>query len=302
MRQIELIYLFNLEKKAAAKDANGKPSLRYIMRAYDMVLKCLNDYFGKDDTIEISDIDVLEITEHMKNKLKDLLTKSIKDIDTFKRFTLENELKQIIGIGQVKATKLLDAGLLSIEELRHPKWWKQLNTDTKLVLSAEPIRIIPHKEISCIESKLIGFKLSKVQLVGSYRRKATTSKDIDIMIVSDDIKIMDKYLKYLNKLFNHIYIYAKGADKMSIILEINKKKRYKADIFRTHPDYYWAHLLYATGSKINNLRMRSISKRKGYILNQKGLWKGAKRILDIDDDEREYYKILDIPYLPPEKR
>jgi DNA polymerase/3'-5' exonuclease PolX len=64
-------------------------------------------------------------------------------------------------------------------------------------------------------------------------------------------------------------------------------------------------LLYATGSKQFNIRMRGIAKRMGYVLNQYGLYK-----LPINpnstplpvNSEKDFFKILEIPYIPPPNR
>ena len=47
--------------------------------------------------------------------------------------------------------------------------------------------------------------------------------------------------------------------------------------------------------------MRSIAKRKGYLLNQNGLFKNGHKVSGLKN-EKDYFKILDMDYLEPEAR
>jgi len=306
MHTKELIYLLNEELNKTRAEKKNSSSLPFIIQAYTTVIRRLNDNFSPDELINKTKLADLyaakQITKHMQDKLIGLLDRKIIDSPAMKKKFLFDELRRIVGIGPHRAQTLVNKGLRSIKELKEPQWWNQLNVDTQAALKTQPMRKIPHDDIARIESILIKFPEAKVQLVGSYRRKTPSSRDIDIMIVSTKLSVMNNYLKYLDKKVPHIYLYSKGADKMSLVLEFNANKKFKADVFKTHPDYYWAHLLYATGSKSNNIRMRAKAKRMGYLLNQKGLWKAGERILGPTANEKKYYEALNLPYLRPELR
>ena len=83
-------------------------------------------------------------------------------------------------------------------------------------------------------------------------------------------------------------------------MSYKKNTNYKVDIFRTEKKYKNAMLLYATGSKVFNIKMRTIAKKKGYTLNQKGLYKNGK-LIPIKS-EKGFFKKLDMDYLEPEER
>lgn len=304
MKAKELIYLFNEEAAKVKKERKGSATVQFIMRAYGMVIKQLNDNFHTNEIITASKINSLHLTKHMKDKLIKMLDKKIGNDTDMKKKLLHNELHRITGIGSQKAADLIKQGLTTVAQLKQSKWWDQLNLDTQTTLATQPIKRIPNAEIKAIEPILIRFSgpETKVVLVGSYRRAVLTSKDIDAMLVSPRPSAMNDYLKYLEKKVPHIYLYSKGADKMSLVLEFDKQRKYKVDVFRAHPDYYWAHMLYATGSKTNNVRMRARAKKMGLLLNQKGLWKNGERILGPTANEHAYYKALDMDYLPPERR
>lgn len=302
MRAKELVYLFNEELAKVKQEKKGSASISFIVRAYGLVQKQLSDNFQPNEPVSAAKINQLHITRHMKDKLIKLLAIKVDSNPAMKKQFLFNELRRITGIGPQKAKDLIDKGLLSVAQLRQPKWWDQLNLDTQTALATQPIKRIPHEEIRAIEPILTKFTEAKTILVGSYRRKMPTSKDIDVMLVSAKLSMMGNYLKYLEKKVPHIYLYSKGPDKMSLVLEFDSQKKYKVDVFRTHPDFYWSHLLYSTGSKANNIRMRGRAKRLGYLLNQKGLWKAGERVLGPSANEHAYFKILGMDYLPPEKR
>jgi DNA polymerase (family 10) len=123
------------------------------------------------------------------------------------------------------------------------------------------------------------------------------------MIISNKKNILEDYLKYLDSQIPNIYIYSKGNDKISIILEIDSKHRYKADIFRTNIEMQYSMLLYSTGSKNFNIKMRGRAKQLGYLLNQKGLFdKDGNKIIASNSNEKMYFKTLNMKYLKPEDR
>jgi hypothetical protein len=217
------------------------------------------------------------------------------------------ELKNVLGIGDEKAKKLIKDGIKDIKELKLKKWKEKLSNETKLFLSKTPEKPIPNNEIKIIELLIKKLKF-KTEFVGSYRRKKTRSNDIDIMIISDDKLILDKFLLSLIKLTNNkVYPYSKGNDKMSIIIDTEKITEiphiYKLDIFRCPIELYIPMLLYSTGSKEFNIYMRSVAKRKGFLLNQTGLYnKNSGEKISGLNTEKSYFDFLNIPYKEPEER
>ena len=70
------------------------------------------------------------------------------------------------------------------------------------------------------------------------------------------------------------------------------------DIFITNVKEYPFMLLYGTGGQKFNIFMRYIANNKGYILNQKGLYKKDKRITGLTT-EKKIFKFLEIEYKKP---
>ena len=217
---------------------------------------------------------------------------------------LITQLTGIKGIGEEKAKKLIDLGVRQISDLSDEKYFDLLPKETQVFISYEPIREIPHEHIKLIDTLINKYDKDQVIIVGSYRRKKPISRDIDIMIVSDDVRAISNFAKWLSKKIN-IIPYSQGDDKASYLIEVVKiigiKKIYKIDVFRTDIKYKIPMLLYSTGSKEFNIRMRAKAKRLGYLLNQKGLYKDGIMV-SLLKTEKDYFDILDMKYLEPEIR
>ena len=234
-----------------------------------------------------------------------------------------------MGLGKEKSKVLIDAGIKNINQLHMKKYKELLPEETKLFIDLKPIREIPRADITAIESQILdsASDIGKAIIVGSYRREKQTSRDIDVMLVSDDEDAIEKYLgKLQTKLPNSIYPYSKGYDKLSLIVvmpneiitninqfnsskslknkqidESKNDKVYKLDVFRTLPEDEIPMLLYSTGSKEHNILMRGKAKKLGYLLNQKGLYKNGKKIENLNT-EQDYFDILEIEYKEPKNR
>lgn len=306
MKLFELLYLLNKHMRTSIAKFTPNPNYNplYIIKAYTNVNKKLVNKYNKKKTITNADIQKVDLTEYMKSKLRFLLSQKIKvvDIKKLKQQQLTNDLIEFAGVGKSKAKSLIDSGLVSISDLRKKKYKDQLNDATILLMKYKPNRKIPHNSIKSIEKKLTGFP--NTQLVGSFRRKKSTSRDIDVMIVSNKKTVLDEYLVYLTKKFKTIHIYAKGLDKVSLIVLIDEKKTeyYKLDVFRCPIVSQYAMLLYSTGSKDFNIKMRATASRLGYLLNQNGIFKkGSNRMIPVKS-EKGFFKILNMPYVEPHKR
>lgn len=293
MKTQVLIYLLSKHKNKSVK--KFPETARFISGAYNNVINKISEC---GSTVDIKKINNLDITDHMKNKLKYLLSQEVSKSDTkkIKQLKLYNDLTKTMGIGNAIANKLIKKGLTDVKQLTSLKWQKYLNPDTILLLKYKPLRLIPYSMIKKIEPKLTKFNGAKI--VGGYLRKKPFSKDIDIMVVSDNNTI-DDYISYLSNTFSQVHVYSKGKDKASLVIKFGTNY-YKIDVFMTLKKYQHGMLLYLTGSKQHNIKMRSIARRKKYLLNQKGIYKN-KKIINIKS-EKDIFNILDIKYVTPENR
>lgn len=317
MKVYEVLFLFNKHLEESREKFPKK--FKYIKIAYTNVVNKIKESYEMDSNLSKSNVNQLDITNHMKTKLTFILTQKINAVDKkeLEKSQLLDELINVAGIGKKKADELINLGLTSIKQLNQKKWESHLNSGTIMLIKNKPLRRIPHETIKKLENKFISFKSAKSKLVGGFMRKNPFSKDIDVMIVSDKKTIITDYIKYLNKQFSEIYVYAKGSDKASLVLRnpLQKATQFlKVDIFSSPVKYQHAMLLYAIGSKKSNIKIRGLAKRKGYILNQYGLYK--RKVSDKSEkinikksdtpmsvkSERDFFKILGIPYITPTNR
>lgn len=312
MRMKDIISFFDdkikLLNAKSRKAKTKKTTIRYksMAMAYSKVLNIFKETYGDGTIITIKKINDLPITDHMKNKI----TRLLKSPSSKKKKTqkLENELINFMGIGSTKAKELIEHGLTDVKQIRQKKYETMLTDQTRAFLSLKPVKKISHSDIAKLEpllTKNIPNSKSELIMVGSYRRNTNFSKDIDIMAVSDDKKILKKIVKYYVKKIKNVVSYLIGDDKVSLIIKpFGYNKYYKVDIFRTPTKNKYAMLLYSTGSKAHNIRMRSIAKKKGFLLNQNGLFnrKTNKLLSSNAKSEKYFFTKLGMKYVDPEDR
>jgi DNA polymerase (family 10) len=303
--ELKLLFSEEVEKVKEKKLSQG----RYILIAYNNVLREIGDVYTDNEYVSEKRINELDITDHMKEKLINLSKKSVPKYlrEKEKTHKLKEDLDKLLGIGSKKANELITDGLTNIRQLKSKKWFDRLNTDTQIILEHNPLRQVHWEDIHKIEEKIVGFR-KDVVIVGSYRRKKPIVRDIDILFISKEKNDIQDYLSYLKKKFyNKIWIYANGEFKISTIIQPyrnNPDLKYKADIFICTKDNYYSTLLYSTGSKDHNIKMRAIARRKGYLLNQDGIFdlKTKKKINKSEDGEKKLFEILGMNYVAPDKR
>ena len=299
-----------IERERNARIDKSNPSSRFVFQAYSNIVARVKESFSSSEVITPKKIDKLKISDGMKEKLKKMLNKkntsAKKKTSTkkSKKVDLKNELVKYLGLGMKKADALIKDGLTSVSQLTQKKYFDKLPLETRTIMKTKPLRKIPHKNIKAIEKDLTldGKHTYKAVIVGSYRRKSAYSRDIDVMIVSDIANSLDKYLDTLKKKFT-THVYSKGPGKMSLVLKGSKTcGYYKLDAFLTSKKDEAAMLLYSTGPKMFNIRMRAKAKAAGYLLNQEGIHsrKTNKKIEVVS--EKGLFTKLEMAYIIPEKR
>ncbi len=138
-------------------------------------------------------------------------------------------------------------------------------------------------------------EVKQISAAGSLRRKRPTVGDIDILVASDrPQKVIDAFtkMKAVKK------VLAGGGTKGSVIL----KSGVQSDL-RVIPLKSWgAGMLYFTGSKNYNIELRRVAIRKGYKLNEYGLFDKRTGKMVAGKTEKEICRKLGVKYLEPEER
>jgi len=100
--------------------------------------------------------------------------------------------------------------------------------------------------------------------------------------------------------FKNLGVFINGDKKYSGIIEFDNKIIIQVDIIFASKQEWYTSIIYFTGSKNHNIKLRTIAKLNGYKLNEHGLFKNNIKI-EINS-EKELYKILNINYLDPINR
>lgn len=139
---------------------------------------------------------------------------------------------------------------------------------------------------------------SRLEIAGSLRRRKESIGDIDILVSS---KKPEKVMDIFCTLEEVEAITAKGETKSSVRL----KSGLNADLRVVDEKVFGAALLYFTGSKDHNVRVRQLGIKKGFTLNEYGLHKGTaenKGKLEASKTEEEIYRAIGLTYVEPEMR
>jgi NAD-dependent DNA ligase/DNA polymerase/3'-5' exonuclease PolX len=226
-----------------------------------------------------------------------------------------NLFTKIYGVGPKKAKQLIDDGISSIEDLKNNE--TKLNDTQKIGLKYydDLNERIPRSEIEyynvIFEKK---FKEStpegsKYDIVGSFRREAKSSGDIDIIITNNENNI-DSFNNFLDQLIKDkiiIEVLTRGKTKSLTIGKLDGKTSRRIDFLYTSPDEYAFAVLYFTGSKAFNTVMRQRALDMGYTLNEHGLSemksgkKGEKINIDFPTEE-SIFEFLGMKYKEPKDR
>jgi DNA polymerase (family X) len=138
------------------------------------------------------------------------------------------------------------------------------------------------------------------ELCGSLRRRRESAKDIDILISAHDPKpIMAAFVG----LPEVMQVVGHGDTKSSIVAAMaigGEKVVLNADLRVVDDEAFPFALMYFTGSKEHNIRLRARAIERGLSLNEYAL-SGGKRQVKCKTEE-DIFHALDLPFIPPEIR
>ncbi|GBD34899.1 DNA polymerase/3'-5' exonuclease PolX [bacterium HR35] len=225
------------------------------------------------------DVETLTSIEGVGPKIVYKLYKAlgIKTIDDLEKACREHKIRRLPGFGAKSEEKIL----------KGIEFYKQ--SGKRFILGF----VFPIVEELVNYLKESGLA-KEVVPAGSYRRRKETVGDIDILAVSDKPeKLMDYFVKFPEV----DYIYGQGPTKTMVRLKIGLD----VDLRVVAEESFGAALAYFTGSKEHNIQMRELAIKKGWKLNEYGLFdKNDKRIAG--RTEEEIYEKLDLDWIPPEMR
>jgi NAD-dependent DNA ligase len=222
-----------------------------------------------------------------------------------------NILSDVYGIGPKKAQELVDQGITTIEQLRANQ--AQLLNDTQIVglkYYEDILKRIPRSEIECYNTlfKNNFLENASYEIVGSYRRRALDSGDIDVILTSNSQSTFKNFIDILISKKIIIEVLSRGPSKCLVITKLNPSSiARRVDFLYTTKEEYPFSILYFTGSKIFNTVMRNQALTMGLTMNEHGLYKmenkkKVEKVEHIFETERDIFKYLNMEYKEPWER
>ncbi len=210
----------------------------------------LKYYEGLKKKIPVDLPDLLKIEGLGPKKIKSLYEKlKIKNIKDLEKAIAAGKIKKLEGFGEKSEQNIL-RGL----EFLKKSGGRFLLGYIILLVNDIAKRLKSLKEVQ------------RLDVGGSIRRRKETVGDGDILIVSDKPRpVMD----YFVNMPEVDHILAHGETKSSVKL----KNGLEIDLRVVRPESYGAALAYFTGSKDHNIQMREMAIKKGWKLNEYGLFK-----------------------------
>lgn len=288
--------------------------------AYQKVIKELQAHGGPIRTME--DLEEIKgIGKKIQAKIEEILKTGelAAAVQAAANFPINvyDQLLKVHGIGPVKARKLVeDFDVKSIEDLR-----SKSAADPTLLDAAQKIGLkyfedfnerIPRTEMEQHEVALNASKPSnmKIEIVGSYRRGAESSGDIDVLInfprqKSPSTKDFQDYVTALQAAGYITDILALGSHKCMAVSTVGDRHR-RLDLLLTPNEQWPFAILYFTGSDRFNVAMRAHALENGWSLNEKGFTatnpETAKETLPPFKTERDIFGFLGLQYIKPTER
>jgi DNA polymerase beta len=220
----------------------------------------------------------------------------------------------IYGIGPAKASALVKAGYKTITDLRTAvsKDPSLLNTNQTLGLKyyEDLLERIPRAEMdqhAALLSKACPAALT-MDIVGSYRRGAASSGDIDVLLKAEGKQSASAFKKMIENIQNTypiVEILALGPKKcMAIIKLTTTATARRLDLLLTPAAEYPYALFYFTGSDKFNVAVRSHALELGYSLNEHTLSvvEPSMPAPPPVETEEDIFSFLGLKYIPPTER
>ncbi|ATY64900.1 DNA polymerase POL4 [Cordyceps militaris] len=227
------------------------------------------------------------------------------------------------GVGPALAARWAARGMRTLEDVRRQvklTAGQQMGMERYADLNTK----IPRDEVEAL-AKVVQDEAARVddavQLIvgGSYRRGAPSSGDVDMIISKPSTTHRSELLPFLQELVRRLrdagFIVATLAADGSIwqgccVLPRGDGVWRRMDMLLVPAAEMGAALIYFTGDDVFNRSMRLLARKKGWKLNQKGLWKrdggigmetGQEDLLE-GRCERRIFELLGVTWREPTQR
>ena len=238
------------------------------------------------------------------------------------------ELMHLPGVGPKKAQKLWDElGVESVDDLERAAKAGMVaelagfgeKSQQKILAGIEEYRQhrsrVPLVEADRHVGPLVEYlsecpQIERLEVAGSYRRRRETVGDIDLLAVATDAApVMERFLAYPQV----AGVEMSGTTRSSIHL----RSGLEVDLRVVPPESYGAALVYFTGSKEHNIKLRQRGLERSLRVSEYGVFREEDRKARPEKaherdpyagervagaEEEDVYRALDLPWIPPELR
>jgi DNA polymerase (family 10) len=201
----------------------------------------------------------------------------VRSVDELEAACRDGRIRDLRGMGAKKEQSILKA---CAERKQHTR--RHLLPEA----AAAANRLLDYLRAECPTATFVE--------VGSIRRGAETSGDIDILATGTDPHVMPAFTAY--KLVDRVLV--QGDRKSSVLLFGG----IQTDLRLVPAESHGAAMQYFTGSKSHNIALRDRAIARGFKLNEYGLFRIEDGHLVVGRTETEIYDALGLPEIPPELR
>jgi len=260
-----------LKNIAGIGDDLSAKILEYVSTGKIIFLEDLNK------SVPAGVLDLLDIPSIGPKTVKLLFDKfKIKSIEQLEQSAKSGRLLEIPGIKEKTIKNILE-GIVFVKKSAEAMYLaKALNIADEFLNS---FKIIP--------------EVKKITVAGSLRRRKEIIRDVDILITSE---FPQKVMNTFTSLAPVKEILAEGKTKSSV----RTLSGVQVDCRVVEEKSFGAALLYFTGSKNFNIKIRQMAVKKGLKINEYGVFRGDKFICG--RSENEVFKTLGMAYVEPELR
>jgi DNA polymerase (family 10) len=206
---------------------------------------------------------------------KKLKINSLKDLE---KAAKNKKIRTLPGFGEKTELEILDG--IKMDRVKKSRHYLIFGLETAREIQKQ-LKKLPY--------------VKTCEIAGSVRRMKETIADIDLLVSTNQ---PEKVMDFVQSLDGIKKTLAKGKTKTSIILE----SKLQVDVRVIEPKSFGAAMQYFTGSKEHNVKVRNIAIKKGYKLNEYGLFTKRTDKYVAGKTEAEVYKRLGLPNFPPELR
>lgn len=201
----------------------------------------------------------------------------------------QDDLQRVLDNGQLE--KLPGMGAKTAERIRQGMAFLAQSSQRVPLGAARPVATALSEQIREIQG------VERVECAGSMRRGMETVGDLDILCTAPEgSDVADRF----TKMPQIDRVLAAGGTKASVIVQTRAGRDLQVDLRVVPAESFGAALMYFTGSKAHNIKLREMAIKKGWKLSEYGLFEGDKMIAGAT--EQQVYKKLGLPWIPPEIR